>query len=250
MTLSWQRHHHNSSVGGGLPGLNTVRVSLHQPSASTLQQVCDDAGDSVLIENNSVTWKWVAVPFWSDSIIFNENRIACVFAKLLQSWCWHLVWWTLRQWHHNKSWFRAPPILAQVCVKECLAAMMATKRSVGVTPEVNLRECATLSQVRIRLPTLTLNPRGNTTRSPKVQNMGISGPTKKRLMPPPQKKTFQHTCQWRNGDWQRRFLHSNGHPCLDALPAIRFLSNDAFWSSPSRDEDEHVVNANTLATRK
>ena len=60
------------------------RVCLHQALASTLRQLCGDASDTVLIENNEVTRKWVATPFWSDSIVFNENRIASVIAELSQ----------------------------------------------------------------------------------------------------------------------------------------------------------------------
>ena len=33
---------------------------------------------------NGITWKWVAISIWSDSIVFNENRITSVFAELLQ----------------------------------------------------------------------------------------------------------------------------------------------------------------------
>ena len=40
-----------------------------------------------------------------------------------------------------------------------LAAMLATKRSAGVTPEVNLREYVTHTPVQIRLPTLPLKLR-------------------------------------------------------------------------------------------
>ena len=39
------------------------------------RQLCDDASVTVLIENNGVAGKWVATPFWSDSIVFNENSI-------------------------------------------------------------------------------------------------------------------------------------------------------------------------------
>ena len=42
----------------------------------------DDASDSVLIENNTVTQKWVASPIWSDSIVFNENRTTSVIIEL------------------------------------------------------------------------------------------------------------------------------------------------------------------------
>ena len=57
-----------------------LRARLHQESASKLRQLCDDACDSVFIENSGVARKWVATPFWSDSIVFNENRIASVIA--------------------------------------------------------------------------------------------------------------------------------------------------------------------------
>ena len=43
----------------------------------------DDACDSVLIENSGVTWKWVANPFWSESIVFNEKRIASIITLLM-----------------------------------------------------------------------------------------------------------------------------------------------------------------------
>ena len=52
-----------------------LRAHLHQTSVSTLQQLCDDASDSVLIENNGVTAEWGCNSFSSDSIVFNENRI-------------------------------------------------------------------------------------------------------------------------------------------------------------------------------
>ena len=50
-----------------------------------------------------------------------------------------------------------------------LATILATKRSAGVTPEVNLCEPShvCLCQVQIRLLTLALKPRGDITRSPK-----------------------------------------------------------------------------------
>ena len=43
---------------------------------------CDDACDSVLVENNRVASEWVWNPFSSDSTVFNENRIASVIAAL------------------------------------------------------------------------------------------------------------------------------------------------------------------------
>ena len=55
------------------------------------RQLCDDAGDSVLIKNKRVARKSVATPFWSDSIVFNENSIASDIAELSQGWRWRLV---------------------------------------------------------------------------------------------------------------------------------------------------------------
>ena len=72
------------SVNFGPFGSHTsiVRAHLHQASAPTLRQLCDDACDSVLIENNGVAPEWVCNPFSSDSTVFNENRIASVIAEL------------------------------------------------------------------------------------------------------------------------------------------------------------------------
>ena len=63
-----------------------VRARLLQASVSMLRQLCDDTSDSVLIEKNGVAWKLVATPFWSDAIVFNENRITSIIAELLQRW--------------------------------------------------------------------------------------------------------------------------------------------------------------------
>ena len=60
-----------------------------------------------------------------------------------------------------------------------LTAMLATKRSAAVAPEVNLREHLTqkyLCQVQLRLPLWLWNPEET---SPKVQNSSISSPIKK-----------------------------------------------------------------------
>ena len=46
-----------------------------------LRPLCDDASNSVLIENNEVTQKWVATPFWSDFIVFNENNILSIITN-------------------------------------------------------------------------------------------------------------------------------------------------------------------------
>ena len=59
-----------------------IRAHSHQASASMLQQFCNDTSNTVLIENNGVAWKWVAAPFWSDSIVFNGNSFASVIAGL------------------------------------------------------------------------------------------------------------------------------------------------------------------------
>ena len=60
--------------------------------------------------------------------------------------------------------------------------MQPTKRSVGVTPEVSLRNIyhICLHQVLIRLPTLALKPKGDVTRSPKQR---YQWPHKKDLPP-------------------------------------------------------------------
>ena len=47
------------------------------------------------------------------------------------------------------------------------AAMLVTKRSAGVAPEVNLREHITHMPVPSANKTLALKPRGDITRSPK-----------------------------------------------------------------------------------
>ena len=63
-----------------------LRTRLHQASTSTLRQLCDDASDTVLIENNGVTSDWGC-----NYIVFNENSIPSVITQLLQRWCWRLV---------------------------------------------------------------------------------------------------------------------------------------------------------------
>ena len=75
----------------------------------------------------------------------------------------------------------SPTNALQVCGRDSSAAMLAAKRSAGVTPEVNLRECVTQTSLPSlnNLPTLTLKPRGDVTRSPK---QGYHWPHKKGLM--------------------------------------------------------------------
>ena len=65
-----------------------VRVCLHQASASTLRPLCDDACDSVLIENSGVPLDWGCNLFSSDSHWFqwqqNRKRHRSVDAD---AWC-------------------------------------------------------------------------------------------------------------------------------------------------------------------
>ena len=42
----------------------SFRAHLHQASASTLRQLCDEASDSVLIENNGVVLEWGLQPIF------------------------------------------------------------------------------------------------------------------------------------------------------------------------------------------
>ena len=72
-----------SSTQDGLV-FRSLRAHLHQASASTLRQLCNEACDSVLIENNRVAPEWGCNPFSSDSTDFNENRITSVITELLQ----------------------------------------------------------------------------------------------------------------------------------------------------------------------
>ena len=58
---------------------NRLRVRFHQVSVSMLQQLCDDASDTVLIENNP---EWGCNPSSSDSNVFNEKSIASIIAVL------------------------------------------------------------------------------------------------------------------------------------------------------------------------
>ena len=48
------------------------------------RQCCDDANDTVLIENNGVAPEWSCNPFSSDSITFNESSITSIIAELSQ----------------------------------------------------------------------------------------------------------------------------------------------------------------------
>ena len=91
------------------------------------------------------------------------------------------------------------------------AAMLAAKRSVGVTPEMNLREHVTCmpSPMLIRLPTLALKPRGDVTRSPK---QGYQWPHKKDFCPPKTLEKKSHIKAWIGGP----VTHVAGRVFLDA----------------------------------
>ena len=73
-----------------------------------------------------------------------------------------------------------------------LAAMLATKRSGSVTPEVNLREHVTC------MPPPSVNKAGHSgfekqkKPSPEVQNRGINGPTKRLMSSKNFKKSDKH----------------------------------------------------------
>ena len=54
---------------------HNVRARLHQASSSTLRQLCDDASDTVLIENNGVA----------------QEQYYSVISELSQRWRWCLV---------------------------------------------------------------------------------------------------------------------------------------------------------------
>ena len=56
-----------------------------------LQQLCDEASDTAVIENNGVIPELDCNPFSSDPVVFNENSIASVIAELPQSLLWGLV---------------------------------------------------------------------------------------------------------------------------------------------------------------
>ena len=79
--------------------------------------------------------------------------------------------------------FKVPPLPACRYVEDKrLAAILATKRSAGVAPEVNFRKYVALMPLPsgTRLPTLDLKPIGDVTRSPK---QGYQWPHKKDLCP-------------------------------------------------------------------
>ena len=64
-----------------------LRARLQQVSESMLRQICNDAIDSIPIENNGVAREWGCNTFSSDSIVFIECSITSVTAKLSHHWC-------------------------------------------------------------------------------------------------------------------------------------------------------------------
>ena len=63
-----------------LPVKGSFTLSVSVNAARTL----NSASDTVLIESNGMTQKWVATAFWSNSIAFNENIITSVITELSQ----------------------------------------------------------------------------------------------------------------------------------------------------------------------
>ena len=53
-------------------------------SESTLPQLCNDASDTAVIENNGVLQNGIATLFLGDSIVFSENSIVGVIPELSQ----------------------------------------------------------------------------------------------------------------------------------------------------------------------
>ena len=60
----------------------TLRTHLHQTTASTLRQLCDDANDSVLIENNRVTAGWDFNSFLVTPLISMRIELSSLMAEL------------------------------------------------------------------------------------------------------------------------------------------------------------------------
>ena len=96
----------------------TLKARLHQASAM-LQQLCDDASNSVLIEINGDAWKWVTTPFWSfilefilgvteqgRSIAFYSERCLCNNCRYLtDAWCKRTLRYPWTASWDRKNWF-------------------------------------------------------------------------------------------------------------------------------------------------
>ena len=115
----------------------------------------------------------------------------------------------LPQWWHDESQFQAPPMPAHRYVEyNGSAAILATKRSAGVTPEVNLGECVThRSPPSVNKAAHSIFKTQDM--SPEVQNRGISGPTK------------------RTYDFQNNFQIFFSNKQLDPLCTVKFAANNS-----------------------
>ena len=74
--------------------LISVRASLHQASVSMHSQHCEGCLRHSSHWQNGVASKWVATPFWSDSIVsidFNESYVTSIITVLTLHWCGRLV---------------------------------------------------------------------------------------------------------------------------------------------------------------
>ena len=103
---------------------------------------------------------WPLMPlFWTLSIGLSMLLTNLQNTKAWKSWKFKLsqhssvgrasAWsHTVRQQQHSSTWFWAPPIPVHRYMEENgSAAMLATKRSAGVTPEVNFMEYVTCMSV-------------------------------------------------------------------------------------------------------
>ena len=113
----------------------------------------------------------------------------------------------------------SPANASQVCGRDRSAAMLAAKRSAGVAPEMNLRECVThmlLPSLNKAAP-LALKPRGDVTRSPK---QGYQWSHKKDSCPP---KIFKKINAY------LRHIHANISKCdVKEINQIRACISLAF----------------------
>ena len=66
------------------------RAHLHRASESMLRQLCDDTSDTVLIENNGVTQKWIQTHS-GVTLLFQMRTVLQEWSKFSQHWLWCLV---------------------------------------------------------------------------------------------------------------------------------------------------------------
>ena len=84
------------------------RTVYTKRQASMLRQLCDDTSNTVLIENKGVSRKWVATPFWNDSIVLQ--------------WCRRII-------HQMEQWEQEVKIL-NIDIFALLMGMQQNKKSV------------------------------------------------------------------------------------------------------------------------